>query len=102
MWSARSSNRAWWIIWPRGSSRNSTPPASARVEAGFPVGPGQVKFGVQSDGDQLLERYAGINTMISVPVGQRMRVRFGLDSFHEQWNAATIQALNSEPAVPGI
>jgi outer membrane translocation and assembly module TamA len=72
------------------------------VEAGFHVGPGQVKVGVQSDGDQLLERYAGINTLVSVPVGQRVRVRFGLESFHEQWNAATIQALNSETAVPGI
>jgi len=63
------------------------------VELGFNAGPARVKFGIQSDGNELLERYAGITTGVAVPVGERLQFRFAFQSFHEQWNQATIDAL---------
>jgi len=63
------------------------------VELGFDAGPARVKFGIQSDGNELLERYAGITTGVAVPVGERLQFRFAFQSFHEQWNQATIDAL---------
>ena len=72
------------------------------VELGFDAGPARVKFGIQSDGNELLERYAGITAGVAVPVGERLQVRFNLESFHEQWNQATIDALAGKNDIPGI
>ncbi len=62
----------------------------------------QLVFGVQSDGDTLVERQAGINARISRSIGDRLQVRFGFEDFHEQWNGATLQALARAERVPGI
>ena len=72
------------------------------AEVSLDAGPGQVIFGIQSDGDELLERYAGINTRVSMPIGERVQVRFAFESFHEQWNQATLDALARSTDVPGI
>lgn len=62
----------------------------------------QFVFGIQSDGDTLIEREAGITARISRPIGERVQVRFAFESFHEQWNNATLASLNSQNEVPGI
>jgi len=77
------------------------------VEMGFDAGPARVKFGVQSDGNELLERYAGFTAGVAVPIGDRVQVRFAVESFHEQWNQATIDALARNTAagkndIPGV
>src|SRR5258708_25002102 len=72
------------------------------VETGFHFAGSQLVVGVQSDGDQLLERYAGVNARISIPIGTRVRARFAIESFHEQWNQATVDALARESDVPGV
>ncbi len=72
------------------------------VELGFDAGPARVKLGIQSDGNELLERYAGITTGVAVPVGDRLQVRFAFDSFHEQWNQATLNALARRSDIPGV
>ena len=72
------------------------------LEMGFDAGPARVRFGIQSDGSELLERYAGITTGVAVPIGERLQVRFAFDSFHEQWNQATIDALSRRTDIPGV
>jgi len=72
------------------------------VETGFHFAGNQLVVGVQSDGDQLLERYAGLNARISIPIGARVRARFAVESFHEQWNQATVDTLARESDTPGI
>jgi len=62
----------------------------------------QLVFGVQSDGDTLLERQAGINARITRAIGDRVQVRFAFEDFHEQWNGATVGALAEHPEVPGV
>ncbi len=57
-------------------------------------------FGVASDGDDLAERFAGImaryeNSRLGT---DRVRLRFEFDSYHDQWNNATLAAL--PPEVP--
>jgi hypothetical protein len=55
-------------------------------------------FGMVSDGDQLSERYAGIQAAFERKnVGtDRLQLRFDFSSYHEQWNQATLMA-----AAPG-
>ena len=62
----------------------------------------RLAFGIQSDGDELLERYAGINASYSQGIGDRAKLRFQFESFHQQWNRATLLALDQAPHVPGI
>jgi hypothetical protein len=52
-------------------------------------------LGVASDGDDLLERYAGVVAGFeSRKVGtDRVRLRFLFESYHQQWNRATLAAL---------
>ena len=57
--------------------------------------------GMQSDSDHLLERYAGYNLGVSRRFGERVRLRFDFESFHQQWNATTLRALEERPDVPG-
>jgi hypothetical protein len=51
-------------------------------------------FGMISDGDALVERYAGIKAKYERKrLGtDRLRFRFEFDSFHEQWNNTTLAA----------
>jgi hypothetical protein len=75
---------------------------TAGLEAGFNIGRTRFNAGVQSDADELLERYAGVNAGISVPIGDRVRAQFSVESFHQQWNNATLEALEGRPDIPGI
>jgi hypothetical protein len=51
-------------------------------------------FGIVSDSDALIERFAGIKAKFERKhvATERLRVRFEFDSFHEQWNASTLLA----------
>ena len=58
-------------------------------------------LGLVSDGDELVERYSGVraryeNTSLG---SDRVHLRFQVESYHDQWNAATMGALpfNSAP-----
>lgn len=59
-------------------------------------------FGLVSDGDELAERYAGVvaryeNDHLG---SDRVHMRFAFESYHDQWNGATLDALGE--AEPGI
>ncbi|MBI1895946.1 MAG: BamA/TamA family outer membrane protein [Acidobacteria bacterium] len=60
------------------------------------------EFGIESDADELLERNAGFNVGASAGIGEHVQVRFTYEAFHQKWNAATVTALENDPAVPGI
>jgi hypothetical protein len=72
------------------------------LEAGMQFGRTRVEAGIQSDADELLERYAGINAGFSRPLGERVRAQFSFEAFHEQWNNATIDALAVRDDLPGV
>jgi hypothetical protein len=58
-------------------------------------------FGIISDNDTLVERYAGIKARYERKhVGtDRLRFHFEFDSFHEQWNQATLLATNDQAGI---
>lgn len=60
-------------------------------------------FGLVSNGDALAERYAGIHARYERKnVGaDRLGLRFEFDSYHEQWNLATLDGLNNYTDIPG-
>lgn len=60
------------------------------------------RAGMQSDSDRLLERFAGYNLGVGRRVGDRVRLRFDFETFHEEWNPTTLHALEERPDVPGI
>jgi hypothetical protein len=75
------------------------------------VGEAQVKvsdnvftFGMLSDGDEKLERFAGVQARYEKKsIGtDRLGLRFEFDSYHQQWNNATLRALQGSSQVPGI
>jgi hypothetical protein len=68
---------------------------SGSGEAGFTVLQNSFAFGLVSDGDNLMERYAGITARYeNKRLGtDRVSLRFQFDSFHEQWNSNTIDAV---------
>jgi hypothetical protein len=72
------------------------------LEGGFDFGDNRIELGVQSDADRLLERYAGFNAGYSRRIGERVRLRFEFETFHQQWAPATEAALVGRPDVPGI
>jgi hypothetical protein len=72
------------------------------LEAGLQFGLTRVEVGIQSDADELLERYAGLNAGFSRPIGEHLRAQFSVEAFHQQWNNATIDALAMRPELPGI
>jgi Omp85 superfamily domain len=59
------------------------------LEAGTDIHQLHVGFGVQSDADTLLERYAGINANVSRVIAERVRLRFDFEDYHEIWNRTT-------------
>jgi len=64
----------------------------------------RLSFGLVSDGSTLTERYAGSaavyeNTHIGT---DRVHLSFEFDQFHEQWNRATLMALDTNPKDPQI
>ena len=60
-----------------------------------------VLVGLISDGDTLNERFAGINARYeNKHLGtDRVGFRFDFETYHQQWNQATLDALVSEPGV---
>jgi hypothetical protein len=73
---------------------------SGLAEGTASVGWQAFTFGAVSDGDDLAERYAGIVARYEDKRLASDRVRFRLDfeSYHEQWNQATANALNQPGA----
>jgi hypothetical protein len=64
---------------------------SAAVEGTAQIGDSRFTAGVVSDGDELSERYAGVNARYENRHVGTDRVRFRLEAgtYHEQWNRAT-------------
>ncbi len=60
--------------------------------------------GLVSDGDDRLERYAGIVAGFEAKqvATERVRLRFLFETYHQIWNRATLTALTSRPDLPGI
>jgi hypothetical protein len=73
---------------------------SGAVEGTATVGAHAFTLGVVSDGDVLAERYSGIVARYEDKRLSSDRVRFRLDfeSYREQWNPATVQALDQPGA----
>jgi hypothetical protein len=61
-----------------------------------------LSFGLVSDGGTLAERFAGSAAVYeNTHVGtDRVHLSFEFDQFHEQWNRATLMALDSNPKDP--
>lgn len=57
-----------------------------------------VSFGLVSDGDRLAERYAGIHAGFERrKLGtERIKLRFRFQSYHQQWNRATLLAADPD------
>ncbi|MBZ5583230.1 MAG: outer membrane protein assembly factor [Acidobacteriia bacterium] len=74
---------------------NSKQGWSGAVEGTATVKQNGFTFGLVSDGDELPERYAGLVARYeNKSVGtDRLRFQFEFESYHEQWNNATVQEL---------
>jgi len=68
------------------------------------VGKNVLGAGIVSDNDKLLERYAGIRAFYRRQELGSDRLRLGMEfeTFHQQWNRATEEALRGQETVPGI
>jgi hypothetical protein len=77
---------------------------SGMLEAEFGPGDSRFNLGITSDGDTMLERYAGIRAGFERShVGiDEIKLGFQFASYHTQWNSATLEALPARPEVPGI
>jgi hypothetical protein len=77
---------------------NSKQGWSGAVEETVTVKQNGFTLGLVSDGDELAERYAGLvaryeNTHVG---SDRVRLRFAFESYHQQWNPATLEELNPD------
>ena len=72
---------------------------SGAGSVGFTVQQNTFAFGLASDGDTLNERFAGISARYeNKHVGNdRVGLRFQFESYHEQWNRTTLDALAAHP-----
>ena len=77
---------------------------SGALTAKFGIGDGRFNFGILSDGDELVERFAGLRAGYEhAQVGTaRLRVGFQFSSYHQQWQWQTLKELEATPEVPGI
>ena len=66
---------------------------------GFTAHQNTFLFGLASDGDTLNERFAGISARYeNKHLGtDRVGLRFQFESYHEQWNQSTLNALAAQP-----
>lgn len=66
---------------------------------GFRVQQNSFAFGLASDGDTLNERFAGISTRYeNKHLGtDRLGLKFQFESYHQQWNRSTLDALAANP-----
>jgi hypothetical protein len=76
---------------------------SAALEATQTIYDNRFSFGVRSDADEKIERFAGINFRYANRhvFTDRVRLQFDFQSFHNQWNGATLAAIE-QADVPGI
>lgn len=74
---------------------------SAAGMAGFTTQGNTFLFGLASDGDTLNERFAGIGARYEKKrLGtERLGLRFDFESYHQQWNRNTLDALASTPGI---
>ena len=77
---------------------------SGALDAKIAVGDGLFNFGILSDGDELIERFAGLRAGYEHRSAgtDRLRVGFQFSSFHQQWQWQTLEGLAATPDVPGI
>ena len=66
---------------------------------GFTTHQNTFLFGLASDGDTLNERFAGLSTRYeNKHLGtDRLGLRFQFETYHEQWNQSTLNALGAQP-----
>jgi hypothetical protein len=78
---------------------NSRQGWSAAVETTATLKQNSFSFGLVSDGDELAERYAGLRARYeNSRLGSgRVRLLFSFDSFHDQWNRATLDQFQALP-----
>jgi len=76
---------------------------SGAGEVGFDTHSNYFLFGLVSDGDTLNERYAGIDARYENRFPGTDRVTFGvqIESYHDQWDPATLHALAPGPRQTG-
>ena len=67
---------------------------------GFTTHQNTFLFGMASDGDTLNERFAGINARYENKNAwnDRVGLRFRFESYHQQWNQSTLDALAAQPS----
>jgi outer membrane protein assembly factor BamA len=72
---------------------------SGAGSVGFTVQQNSFGFGLASDGDTLNERFAGISARYeNKHLGSdRVGLKFEFESYHEQWNQGTLNALALQP-----
>ncbi len=82
---------------------------TSSVEGETAIGQNVFGFGLVSDGDELTERFAGVRARYeNRKVGtERVHLAFHFESYHTQWNRATLESLDAqgpstEDTVPGI
>jgi outer membrane protein assembly factor BamA len=76
---------------------------SGSMEGALVAGDHRFTVGLVSDGDELAERYSGIRVRYDKRrLGtNRVRLRFEFDSYHEQWNRSTLNAVENTGAEDG-
>jgi hypothetical protein len=79
---------------------------SGAVEGSMRTRKNTFTFGLVSDGDELAERFAGLTARYENDHlgSDRVRLRFQFESYHQQWNRATLEELapSSETASPAV
>ncbi len=83
---------------------HSTEGLSAAVDGTMILGNHRFTAGLVSDGDELAERYAGVRARYENRklATDRVRLHFEFDSYHQQWNRSTLNAIRGDDSVPGI
>lgn len=77
---------------------NSRQGWSGRGEIRTDLAGSRLSLAVVSDGNELVERFSGIEAKISRRLGtNRVLLGFEFDSYHDQWNGATQDALATDP-----
>lgn len=77
---------------------------SGELEGAVKIQTSRIAFGIVSDADPLLERFAGVKARYeNRSVGSdHIRLAFQFESYHQIWNRTTLLALERSPDVPGI
>ena len=77
---------------------------TAGLEINNTFGDNRFSVGIQTDSDELLERYSGLNARYErLAFGtDRVQLRVDFGTFHQQWNAPTLRELRGRPEIPGI